>query len=124
MSVDMFLEFDSSASIKGESIDKKYKDMLQIDSFDFGAEQTSKNRYTPYAGTSSKGVGGSAGVVGTCKTCKSRVARQGAIYCQGCACASPMRSRLARSWHRLTLRPACVAQTRKVCPRYETVRWR
>jgi type VI protein secretion system component Hcp len=34
----MFLEFDSSSSIKGESIDKKYKDMLQIDSFDFGAE--------------------------------------------------------------------------------------
>ena len=38
MSVDMFLEFDSGASIKGECIDKKFKDMLQIDSFDFGGE--------------------------------------------------------------------------------------
>jgi type VI protein secretion system component Hcp len=38
MSVDMFLEFDKGASIKGESIDKKFKDLLQIDSFDFGGE--------------------------------------------------------------------------------------
>ena len=38
MAVDMFLEFDKGANIKGESIDKKFKDMMQIDSFDFGAE--------------------------------------------------------------------------------------
>jgi type VI secretion system secreted protein Hcp len=34
----MFLEFDAGASIKGESLDKQFKGLLQIDSFDFGGE--------------------------------------------------------------------------------------
>ena len=38
MPVDMFLEFDKSAGIKGESTDKKFKDHIHIDGFDFGAE--------------------------------------------------------------------------------------
>ncbi len=38
MSVDMFLEFDKSASITGESIDKGHPNTIQIDSFDFGTE--------------------------------------------------------------------------------------
>jgi type VI secretion system secreted protein Hcp len=38
MAVDMFLEFDASANIKGESLDKQFPNLLQIDSFDFGGE--------------------------------------------------------------------------------------
>jgi type VI secretion system secreted protein Hcp len=38
MAVDMYLEFDPGAAIKGESLDKAFKDMIQIDSFDFGGE--------------------------------------------------------------------------------------
>jgi len=38
MSVDMFLEFDKSASITGESIDKGHPSTIQVTSFSFGAE--------------------------------------------------------------------------------------
>ena len=38
MSVDMFLEFDKSASITGETVDKGHPSTVQIDSFDFGME--------------------------------------------------------------------------------------
>lgn len=38
MSVDMFLEFDKSASITGESIDKGHPNTIQIDSFSFSTE--------------------------------------------------------------------------------------
>jgi len=38
MSVDMFLEFDKSASIVGESLDSVHTNTLQVSSFSFGAE--------------------------------------------------------------------------------------
>src|SRR5690348_6092500 len=51
MAVDMFLKLDG---IKGESLDSKHKDEIQIESFSWGLAQT---------GTMSAGMGGGAGKV-------------------------------------------------------------
>jgi len=51
MAVDMFLKLDG---IKGESLDEKHKDEIQIESFSWGLNQT---------GSMSHGTGGGAGKV-------------------------------------------------------------
>ncbi|KAA1065301.1 hypothetical protein PGT21_034372 [Puccinia graminis f. sp. tritici] len=50
---------------------------------------SSKNRYTPYASSSSSASKPNQpphSLIGRCLTCKANVARPSAKYCQACAC--------------------------------------